>query len=145
MQAAIGCAQLQKLPSFVEKRRENFEFYMKELGDYGGAFVLPQKHPKAEPSPFGFPLTVRKEAGFTKNEIVEYLEEKKIETRMLFGGNLTKQPAYINRKFEKIGDLENADMIMNDTFWIGVYPGLTQEMLRYVADSFHSFLKQKGW
>jgi len=143
MQAAIGVAQLAKLPSFVEARKKNFEFYMKELADYEHLFVMPKKHPKAEPSPFGFPLTVKNGAGFTKNEIVEYLEDKMIETRMLFGGNLVRQPAYINRNYEKIGDLRNSDTIMNDTFWIGVYPGLTGETRQYVADAFHGFVKQR--
>ncbi len=143
MQAAIGVAQLKKLPEFVGKRKENFEFYMKNLKEYEKQLILPKKHPKAEPSPFGFPLTVKKDAGFTKNEIVEYLESKGIATRMLFGGNLTKQPAYQGKKFEKIGSLENSDYIMNNTFWIGVYPGLTKEMLEYIIDEFHSFLRKK--
>ena len=120
-----------------------FEFYMKNLKEYEKQLILPKKHPKAEPSPFGFPLTVKKDAGFTKNEIVEYLESKGIATRMLFGGNLTKQPAYQGKKFEKIGSLENSDYIMNNTFWIGVYPGLTKEMLEYIIDEFHSFLRKK--
>ena len=141
MQAAVGCAQLQKLPAFIGKRRENFAFYMGQLKDYEGQFVLPQALPGAEPSPFGFPLTVREEAGFAKNEIVEYLESKMIETRMLFAGNLARQPAYKGRKFEKIGALSGSDAIMNDTFWIGVYPGLTGEMRSYVAECFHAFMK----
>ena len=144
MQAAVGVAQLQKLPKFIEARKKNFEFYMRELGDYEHLFVLPKKHPKAEPSPFGFPLTVKNDADFTKNEIVEYLEGKMIETRMLFGGNLVRQPAYMNRKYEKVGELGNSDAIMNDAFWIGVYPGLTEEMNRYVADMFHGFVKQRA-
>ena len=144
MQAAVGVAQLQKLPKFIEARRNNFDFYMRELADYGHLFVLPKKHPKAEPSPFGFPLTVRKEAGFTKNNIVEFLEARNIETRMLFGGNLTRQPAYVNRKHEKIGDLANSDAVMERTFWIGVYPGLTEEMRQYVARSFHDFVGNRG-
>ena len=144
MQAAVGCAQLAKLPSFIEARKRNFEFYMQEFADYEHLFVLPKKHPKAEPSPFGFPLTVKKNAGFTKNGIVRHLEDRMIETRMLFGGNLVRQPAYVNRKYEKVGDLKTSDAIMNDTFWIGVYPGLTDEMREYVAQSFHEFVKQKA-
>ena len=143
MQAAIGCAQLARLPEFVRKRKENFDFYMKELKGYSHLFVLPEKHPKAEPSPFGFPLSVKKDAGFTKNDIVQHLEGKQIETRMLFGGNLAKQPAYVKRRFEQVGSLENSDEIMNSTFWIGVYPGLTHEMQQYVAQCFHDFVKQK--
>ncbi len=142
MQAAIGVAQLGKLPGFIEARKKKFDFYLRELRDYEDLFILPKKHPKASPSPFGFPLTVKKGAGFTKNEIVKFLEARKIETRMLFGGNLVRQPAYRNRKYEKIGGLGNSDAIMNDSFWIGVYPGLTPEMLKYVAQAFHDFVKQ---
>jgi len=143
MQAAIGVAQLARLPEFVRKRKDNFDFYMEELKDYSHCFVLPQKHPKAEPSPFGFPLTVKKEAGFSKNDIVRHLEARQIETRMLFGGNLAKQPAYAKRRFEQAGGLENSDEIMNGTFWIGVYPGLTHGMREYVAQCFHDFVKRK--
>jgi len=143
MQAAVGCAQLKKLPAFIEKRKENFAFYMGQLKDYEAQLVLPQKLPGAKPSPFGFPLTVRKGAGFSKNDLVAHLESKNIETRMLFAGNLVRQPAYKGKKFEKIGDLSGSDTIMNDTFWIGVYPGLTGEMRSYVAECFHSFLKGK--
>jgi len=142
MQAAVGCAQLKKLPAFIEKRKENFAFFLGQMKDYDAQFVLPKKLPNAEPSPFGFPLTVRNEAGFAKNEIVEYLEAKMIETRMLFGGNLVRQPAYKNRKFEKVGALSGSDTIMNDTFWIGVYPGLTEEMRNYIAECFHLFMKK---
>jgi len=143
MQAAVGCAQIAKLPEFIGKRKENFAFYMGQLKDYEAQLVLPKKLPGAEPSPFGFPLTVRKGASFSKNDLVVHLESKNIETRMLFGGNLVRQPAYKGRKFEKIGELSGSDTIMNDTFWIGVYPGLTEEMRSYVAECFHSFLKGK--
>jgi CDP-6-deoxy-D-xylo-4-hexulose-3-dehydrase len=144
MQAAVGVAQLQKLPKFLEARKKNFEFYMRELADYEHLFVLPKKHPKAEPSHFGFPLTVRKDAGFTKSQAVSFLEGRMIETRMLFGGNLVRQPAYKNRKYEISGSLENADLIMEFTFWVGVYPGITEEMRQYVADSLHDFVKSIG-
>ena len=142
MQAAVGVAQLQKLPKFVEARKKNFEFYRQNLKDYEYLFILPKKHPKAEPSPFGFPLTVRKDAGFTKSQVVNFLEERMIETRMLFGGNLVRQSAYKGRKYEVIGALENADAAMEYTFWVGVYPGITEEMREYVAQCFHEFVKQ---
>jgi len=105
--------------------------------------LLPTEHPKADQSPFGFPITVNEDAGFTKNQLVEYLESKGIATRVLFGGNLTKQPAYIGKKFEKIGELMNSDTVMGNTFWIGVYPGLTQEMREYVVQSFAEFMKKR--
>jgi CDP-6-deoxy-D-xylo-4-hexulose-3-dehydrase len=142
MQAAIGVAQLKKLPGFIRKRRENFAFLLSHLKEYEDEFILPSKHPKAEPSPFGFPLTVKKEAGFTKNKIVEYLEGKGISTRMLFAGNLVRQPAYLDRKFEVIGGLENSDVVMQDTFWVGVYPGLTDRMLGYIVSEFGKFIRK---
>ena len=141
MQAAVGVAQLRKLPFFIEARKKNFEFYMKSLRDHEDLFIFPEKHPQAEPSPFGFPLTVRKDAGFTKSQVVNFLEGRMIETRMLFGGNLVRQTAYKGRKYEVSGSLENADLAMEYTFWIGVYPGLTEEMRQYVADSMHAFVK----
>jgi len=143
MQAAIGVAQLGKLESFIEKRKSNFAFYLKELKDHEAHLLLPTKHPKADPSPFGFPITVRDNAGFTKNQLVEHLESKGIATRMLFGGNLTKQPAYIGKKFDRVGQLDNSDTIMNDTFWIGVYPGLSREMLEFISKTFHDFVQNK--
>ncbi|HLD60191.1 MAG TPA: lipopolysaccharide biosynthesis protein RfbH [Candidatus Bilamarchaeaceae archaeon] len=141
MQAAVGLAQLKKLPEFIKKRKENFNYYYQNLKDYEEYFVLPKKHPKADPSPFGFPLTIREGVQFTKNQIVAFLESKKITTRMLFGGNLIRQPAYLDEKYEIIGDLKNSDYIMNNTFWIGVYPGLTNEMRMYVVDQFEKFLR----
>jgi CDP-6-deoxy-D-xylo-4-hexulose-3-dehydrase len=143
MQAAIGVAQLKKLPEFVRKRRENFAFLLSHLKEHEGRFVLPSKHPKADPSPFGFPLTVRKDAGFTKNGIVEHLEDRGIATRMLFAGNLVRQPAYLGRKFEVVGGLKDSDMVMENTFWIGVYPGLTEAMKNHVVETFHAFMKGK--
>jgi len=142
MQAAIGVAQLKKLPEFIRKRRENFNFLMGRLREYEDFFIMPKTHPKAEPSPFGFPLTVRKEAPFSKNEIVAHLETKGVATRMLFAGNLTKQPAYLGAKYEVSGSLWSSDIVMKNTFWIGVYPGLTKEMLDYTAQAFDVFLKK---
>jgi CDP-6-deoxy-D-xylo-4-hexulose-3-dehydrase len=143
MQAAVGVAQLGKLKAFIDMRKKNFGFYLDALKDHEGSLILPKKHPKADPSPFGFPMTVRKDAGFTKNQIVEHLESEGIATRMLFGGNLTRQPAYIGKIFERIGNLANSDDVMNNTFWIGVYPGLTQEMMEYVVQSFFRFMKKR--
>lgn len=143
MQAAIGLAQINKLPFFIEKRIENFEYYYKALKDYEDYFILPKKHPKAHPSPFGFVLTVKEEAPFKKNDIIQYLESKGIATRMLFGGNLTRQPAYLDSKYRVVGDLKNSDYIMNNTFWIGVYPGITEQMREYVIEQFSAFIKSK--
>jgi CDP-6-deoxy-D-xylo-4-hexulose-3-dehydrase len=143
MQAAVGVAQLKKLPDFLKKRKENFNVLLSSLKEHDDVFIMPKKYQKAEISPFGFPLSVRKEAHFTKNDIVERLESRGIQTRMLFGGNLVRQPAYIGREQERIGKLENSDFVMSNTFWIGVYPGLTKQMLDYVIDVFNSFIKEK--
>ncbi|RLG20148.1 lipopolysaccharide biosynthesis protein RfbH [Candidatus Micrarchaeota archaeon] len=143
MQAAIGVEQLKKLPEFIKARRENFAKIEGHMKQYEDVFILPKALSKARPSPFGFPLTLRKEAGFKRSEIIEYLEGKGVATRLLFGGNLTKQPAYQKVEYRKVGELENADRIMNDTFWVGVYPGLTDEMIEYMLAAFDEFLKKR--
>jgi CDP-6-deoxy-D-xylo-4-hexulose-3-dehydrase len=139
MQAAVGLAQLKKLPFFIEARRKNFELLYSELKEYENYFILPQVSGKSNPSWFGFPLTVRENAPFSRNEIVEHLEENKIATRMLFSGNITRHPSFENVRFRSHGELSNTDFIMNNTFWIGVYPGLTDEMLEYVISKFRTF------
>jgi CDP-6-deoxy-D-xylo-4-hexulose-3-dehydrase len=144
MQAAIGLAQLEKLDSFVEKRRDNYSFLMKNLSKYRNWLILPQTHSKARVSPFGFPLTVRPDAGFTRTELVIFLEERGISTRMLFGGNLTRQPAYAGKKYRIHGSLENSDVIMNNSFWLGVYPGITNEMMAFVVEKFEEFFLKYG-
>jgi CDP-6-deoxy-D-xylo-4-hexulose-3-dehydrase len=140
MQAAIGVAQLEKLPEFIRIRRENFLTLYEALCDLEPYFILPEATPGAEPSWFGFPLAVRPEAPFTRQEIVQYLDQRKIGTRLLFGGNLVRQPAYKNIEYRVVGSLPNSDFVMNQVFWIGVYPGLTTEMLAFVADSFRQFI-----
>jgi len=144
MQAAIGVEQLKKLPEFVRKRRENFKKLYEHMKQYEGQFVMPRALPKADPSPFGFPLTIKEDAGFARNEITAHLEGRGIATRLLFAGNLTKQPAYQGVEFRVAGKLENTDRIMNDTFWVGVYPGLTDEMVGYMLESFDEFMKRKA-
>jgi CDP-6-deoxy-D-xylo-4-hexulose-3-dehydrase len=143
MQAAVGVEQLKKVQGFVEKRRENFAYLLRRLGEYDDAFIMPRQLAKAKPSPFGFPLTVRKNAGFTRNEITAHLEKANIATRLLFAGNLTKQPAYEGVEFRVAGGLENADAVMNSTFWVGVYPGITRQMLEYMCESFDAFMKAR--
>ncbi|MFH1768003.1 MAG: lipopolysaccharide biosynthesis protein RfbH, partial [Candidatus Omnitrophota bacterium] len=144
LQAAIGLAQLDKLPLFIEKRRNNFSFFYNRFKKFEDFFILPQAADNSHPSWFGFPLLVKKEAPFTRQDIVDYLEEKKIATRMLFGGNLLRQPAYKDIKCRLAGSLKNTDSVMNGLFWIGVYPGLNQEMIAYVLAAFESFFKEKG-
>ena len=141
MQAAIGVAQLEKLAGFIEVRKKNFIFFKKHFRKYEKYLILPEPTEGSSPSWFGFPILVEKSAPFTKNDIVNYLERNKIATRMLFGGNLIKQPAYKNVKFRLAGDLNNSDLVMNNLFWIGVYPGLSEKMLAYVCTKFEEFFK----
>ena len=141
MQAAIGVAQIKKLPAFIEARRRNWCSLHEGLKPLEEFFVLPEPTPKSNPSWFGFLLTVRPGAPFTRNALIRCLDERKIGTRLLFGGNLTRQPAYRNAPYRVVGDLTNTDIVMNQTFWIGVYPGLTPEMIAYVVETFHDFCK----
>ncbi len=134
MQAAVGVSQLKKLPDFIERRRENFRYLSERLGRLQDHFLLPQATSNSNPSWFGFPIYVRPEASFTRDEIVRWLEDHKIGTRLLFGGNLTRQPAYHHKNYRVVGDLTRADEVMHRVFWIGVYPGLTQPMLDYICD-----------
>lgn len=140
MQAAIGVEQLKKLPSFIEARKRNFKLLYYALKKYEKYFILPEIEKGADPSWFGFLLTVREDAGFTKNDIVNYLENNKIATRMLFAGNIIHHPSFGNVKYRTFGDLTNTDRIMNNTFWIGVYPGLTDEMITFILDVFDKFI-----
>ena len=144
MQAALGVAQLDKLESFVAKRRENFDILYKGLKKFEDYFILPKWLDNAEPSWFGFLLTIKESAPFDRDTLVHFLNDKQIATRYLFAGNITKQPYFIENKIEHrvIGDLKNADIIMNNTFWVGVYPGLTTEMMEYMATCFEKFVSQ---
>lgn len=136
MQAAVGCAQLVKFPSFVERRRQNFERLKAALADCTDKLILPEACPDSNPSWFGFMITCRD--GVDRNKVVPYIEEKGIQTRMLFAGNLTKHPCFDEMRakgegYRVAGSLENTDKIMERTFWVGVYPGMTNEMLDYMA------------
>ena len=141
MQAAVGVAQLKKLPSFIETRRRNFAFLYEGLCDLEEFFILPQATAGSEPSWFGFPLAVRPGAPFSRDDVLRYLENYKIATRLLFGGNLLRQPAYKNVHHRKVGDLANSDFVMNQVLWMGVWPGLTREMLSFVVETLHSMVK----
>ena len=137
MQAAVGVAQLKKLPAFIAARRRNFSYLKEGLKDLHEHFLLPEATPGSEPSWFGFPLAVRLGTNLTRNGVVQSLERKRIHTRLLFGGNLLRQPAYAGIDKRVIGELKNTDFIMNQVFWIGVYPGLDTTRLDYVIDVFH--------
>ncbi len=143
MQAAVGVAQLKKLPGFIEARKKNFATLMAGLSELREFFVFPQATDGSDPSWFGFPLMVRSGAPFGRTELVTFLEQKKIASRMLFGGNLVRQPAYQKIRHRVVGKLTNADVTMNQAFWIGVYPGLSSDALEYVATSFHSFVSNR--
>jgi CDP-6-deoxy-D-xylo-4-hexulose-3-dehydrase len=143
MQAAVGVSQLKKLPEFIEKRRANFQVLREGLQDLQEFFILPEATPNSEPSWFGFPIAVRPDAPFNRNQAVAFLESRKIATRLLFGGNLLRQPAYQGIKHRVVGSLENTDFIMNQVFWVGVYPGINGEMLDYMLDAFHKLPVQQ--
>jgi len=136
MQAAIGCAQLEKFPSFVERRRHNFDRLYKALEGMEDKLILPEPAENSRPSWFGFLITCKE--GVDRNQVVQYVEEKGVQTRMLFAGNLTKHPCFDQMRasgegYRIVGSLENTDRIMKDTFWVGVYPGMNDEMIDYMA------------
>jgi len=141
MQAAIGLSQLQRLPEFIAARRKNFEYLYKHLEEMQDVLILPQASPGAEPSWFGFPIAVRDDAPFTRDELIKELDRKKIGTRLLFGGNLIRQPAYRNVKYRTVSDLRNADFVMRNVFWLGVFPGLSEPMLDFVCETIIRFSK----
>jgi CDP-6-deoxy-D-xylo-4-hexulose-3-dehydrase len=143
MQAAIGVAQLEKLPRFIKRRQENFRILYKIFKKYEDYFILPEPQKHSEPSWFGFPVLVKDRAPFKRADIVNYLENNGITTRMLFAGNLLKQPAYKNIRYKVSGNLENTDLIMNNFFWLGVYPGISGQMMHYIEKTINSFFKKK--
>lgn len=141
MQAAIGCAQLRKLDRFIAARRANHQRLMEILKPYEDRLMLPTTPQDTEPSWFGFVITVREDSGFTRNELSRFLEENRIETRNLFSGNLLRHPAFENIAHRTVGDLRNTDYIMNNTLFIGVYPGIGEPQLAWIADVFKRFMQ----
>lgn len=144
MQAAVGLAQMDRLEGFIADRRRNFTTLKTGLEELEEYLILPEATARSEPSWFGFPITVQPGAPFTRDELVLHLNDKKIATRLLFGGNLIRQPYMIGREFRTIGDLPNANLVVTNTFWIGVYPGLGQAQLSYVLDVIRAFCKGRG-
>ena len=142
LQPAIGVAQLNKLPAFVEARRRNFARLYEGLKHYDHFFFLPQATEGSDPSWFGFPLSLRPDAPFTRAEIVRFLEDHKIMTRMLFAGNILCHPAYLDIDCRVVGTLPQTEYAMEHTFWVGIYPGLNDVMLDYMIDTFDEFLQQ---
>lgn len=144
MQAAVGCAQLKKMPRFISSRKSNFAYLAGKLSQVAGELILPVACENAEPSWFGFLITCRE--GVDKNKVVQYLEEKGVQTRMLFAGNLIKQPCFDEMRatgqgYRVVGELKETDKIMKNSFWIGVYPGMTEEMLDYMAEQIIAAVK----
>ena len=144
MQAAVGVAQLKKLPGFIAARRKNFNRLYEGLKKYEEFFILPQSTPKSEPSWFGFLLTIRPGSPFGRYDLVQHIESHRIGTRQLFGGNLLQQPAYLNIPHRVVGDLTNSDIITTNTFWLGVFPGLTDEMIDYMIAVVSEFVENKA-
>jgi CDP-6-deoxy-D-xylo-4-hexulose-3-dehydrase len=141
-QAALGVEQLKKLPNFIEERGKNFKILYQEFLKYEKYFVLPKSLPKSDPSWFALPLTVKKNQKFNRKDIVRWYEKNKIETRLLFAGNILKQPAYKEVKFRLVGGLKNTDDVMKNTFFIGVYPGLDEEKITYILDKTREFMRR---
>jgi CDP-6-deoxy-D-xylo-4-hexulose-3-dehydrase len=144
MQAAIGVAQMKKLPHFIERRKENFRLWTEGFSKWPQLFILPRATEGADPSWFAYPVTVAPNAGFTRTELTDYLNNYLIETRNLFGGNLLRQPAYQGIEHRVApGGLAKTDRIMNDTFFLGAYPGLTKGQIVYTLDTIKSFIESK--
>ncbi len=140
-QAAMGVEQLKKFPLFMKKRKENFTSLFNHAKNWENYFILPKSLPKADPCWFAFMLTIRDNVGFSRHELIAFLEEKMIQTRPFYAGNITKQPAYRFSKWKKLGDLKNADRILHNAFFIGIYPGLDERHINYMAEVIEDFLK----
>lgn len=139
-QAAIGAAQIDKLPEFCEKRKQHFKKYIDMLGMYHQYFILPEATAGTDPAWFSFIVTLKENLPFTRDELTRHLNEHKIETRNLFAGNMTRQPAFVSKNFRVADHLNNTDYVMNNTFFLGTYPGLTDEMFAYIEEVFTGFL-----
>lgn len=139
MQAAVGLAQLDRLEGFIAARRHNFAHLKGRLADCADTLILPEATPDSDPSWFGFPITLREATPFDRVDLLRYLDEKRVGTRLLFAGNITRQPYFAGRRFRVAGSLHGADLIMANTFWVGLWPGLTEDMLDYIADCIRTF------
>ena len=139
MQAACGVAQLDKLEFFIKRRRQNYNFLRNRLLSLEEFLHLPEITPNSEPSWFGFPLVLKETSGIKREELLNFLDENNIGTRLLFAGNLTKQPYMVGKNYKISGDLTNTDIVMRQTFWLGTFPGLTNDHLNYVGDKLEEF------
>lgn len=143
MQAAIGVAQMEKLPTFIERRKANFNTWYEGFKPFEKYFILPEATPNSDPSWFAFPVSVREGAPFTRTELTNHLATKDIETRNLFAGNITRQPAYLDIEKRVVGDLHNTDYVMDNTFFLGTFPGMRPEMIQYTLDVIKTFIVEK--
>lgn len=143
LQASIGVSQLDKVDSFIQKRKVNWERLYSGLSNLEEFFILPQKQKNSDPSWFGFALTVKQSAPFSRPELINHLDDKKINSRFLFGGNILWQPAYLNSEHREVGSLSNSDTVALGTFWLGVFPGLTNEMIDFIIETIQDFAENK--
>ena len=141
MQAACGLAQLDKLDGFIAQRKANFAYLKEQLRDLGDVLILPEATSNSDPSWFGFPITLRPESGVSRVDLLRHLDDHKIGTRLLLGGNILRQPYFRGREYRVVGDLKNTDRIMHDTFWIGVYPGLTSQNISFTAVKLKEYIR----
>jgi CDP-6-deoxy-D-xylo-4-hexulose-3-dehydrase len=142
VQAAMGVAQMDKLPDFIAARKRNFRWLFQGLKPYEEFLILPSWHPQADVSWFAFPLTVRPEAPFSRRELTDWLEKHRIETRMLFAGDIRKQPGFRGMRHRTVGPLPNSELVLRGSFFVGVYPGLDRPRIDYILDTFHRFFAQ---
>jgi CDP-6-deoxy-D-xylo-4-hexulose-3-dehydrase len=142
MQAALGVSQLKRLPEFIDRRKQNFAYLHNALQPLTEYLQLPVAGANADPSWFGFPIGLKPDAPFTRDQMTRHLDSKKVGTRLIFAGNLLRQPAYEGIEHRVIGDLKNTDYVMDSVFWIGVFPGLSTEMLDYIAKAMIEFAEQ---
>ena len=140
MQAACGLAQLAKVESFIQNRKENFAYLRNRLESCEEFLILPKATEGSDPSWFGFPITLKENAPVSRVDLLTYLDQNKIGTRLLFAGNLTRQPSMVGKNFRVSGGLTNTDAVMNNTFWVGVHPALTEEMLTFTAEKINAYL-----
>jgi CDP-6-deoxy-D-xylo-4-hexulose-3-dehydrase len=143
MQAALGLTQLAKVELFIQKRKENYEYLRQHLSKVEGLSIA-QATPNSDPSWFGCPITLDPNHHVNREDLLRFLDARKIGTRLLFAGNITKQPAYKDIEFRVVGDLTNTDIVMTRSFWVGVYPGLTKQMLDYVIESITDYMTGKS-
>ncbi len=148
MQASVGCAQLKKLPGFVEQRKNNWKYLREKLDAVSGKIIMPEPVEKSKPSWFGYLMTVKEDAGFTRDELVQHLEAHNVQTRLLFSGNIIKHPCFDEMRktqtgYRVVGNLNNTDFIMNNSFWIGVYPGMNNDKLDYMIETIIEFVEKR--